>query len=303
MAVEPADGDVAETARQLLDEAHENKNAGGDHFKRGQFEEALQAYGDALQCLDASGFCGQDPLRCALCSNQALCLLKLKRFAEAEERSSAALVADPASGKASFRRGVARLALDDAVGAYEDLQRASRLEPQDLEVRSRLDEARRMLNASGGDGATEEAVLACGAASALGGANGGLYLEKPDLNEGRLAETFKEQREWIKTITSWAEISNISFADEETKISVYMSLPGVQDIAPNKICVWMQATSLEVRVIDLNGENWAYVAQELYGQIDPAASSWKVRRDKISIKLQKRASARTWDKWEKLRRI
>ena len=101
----------------------------------------------------------------------------------------------------------------------------------------------------------------------------------------------------------WTDITDISFADEEGKVSVYMAIPGVHELDKSKICIWFQATSLEIRIIDLRGINWVYIAQELWGQIDAAASTWKARKDKLSIKLVKRASARTWDRWDKIRRI
>ena len=143
------------------------------------------------------------------------------------------------------------------------------------------------------------------------------YSEKLDLNEGRLAQSFKEssacrggscqdspwiweeQRDWVNTIENWSEIKEISFVDEEDKnvVSVYMSLygtsgpplecderqrprsqprPGLHEIALNKVCVWMTATTLEaspfslvllipvelppevvqVRVVELRGSNW-----------------------------------------------
>lgn len=302
--VEAEDGSPTGSAQQAPPSAfvEERRAAGNEFFKAADHEAALGCYGDALRAMDASGF--QDPAsRSALASNQALCLLRLDRPAEAEERASAALAADPGNGKAAYRRGLARLQLGNAQGACEDLQKAARLEPQSREVRQKYEEARQLAEAAPAD--VREVAVASSAASVLGGADGGLYSEKHDLNEGRLAETHREQKEWIKSIKDWAEITDISFADEESKncISVYMTLPGVHEIPANKVCVWMRPTSLEVRVIDLRGSNWSYVAQELWGQIDAEASSYKIRRDKLSLKLQKRASARSWDRWEKLRRI
>merc|ERR1711957_412461 len=198
----------------------------------------------------------------------------------------------------------ARLKRGDARGAVEDLQRASRLEPQNREVRQRLQEAQKLEMSTEPD--PTETSLATSAVSALGGkveGAKGLYDEKPDLNEGRLAETHRQQREWIDTIKNWKEIEDIAFAEEEGKISVYMTLPGVHELQSNKVRVWMTAQSLEVRVIDLAGQNWCYLAQELWSQIDPENSTWKARKGKLSLKLAKRASARSWDKWEKLRRI
>lgn len=297
-AAVPSDADppVAEVPPTAVVE--ERKAAGNEKFKMGDHEAALSCYGEALQALDSSGF--QDAsLRSTLASNQALCCLRLGRAAEAEERASAALAADSGNSKAVYRRGLARLQLGDGPGACEDLQKAMRLEPQSREVRQKYEEAKQLADETPID--SDQVSVAAAAATALGG----LYSEKHDLNEGRLAETHSEQKDWIKTIQDWTEIADISFADEEGKncISVYMGLPGVQDIPPNKVCVWLQPNSLEVRVIDLRGSNWFYLAQELWGQIDPATSTYKIRRDKISLKLQKRASSRSWDRWEKLRRI
>jgi len=281
--------------------AEARKAEGNRLFREGSPEAALLCYSGALEALDAGG-CQHLALKSTLASNQAMCLLKLDRPAEAEERASAALAADPGNCKAVYRRGLARLALGEARGALEDLQKALRLEPQSAEIRRRVEEAR-LLEAAPQDLAREAAVAGA-VASALGGAEG-LYSDKADLNEGRLAETHLEQRQWVRSIDDWVEIREIAFLDEEAKncVSVYMTLPGVQGIPPNKVCVWMQPTALEVRVIDLAGKNYVWIAQELWGQIDPAASSYKIRKDKLSLKLAKRASARSFDRWEKLRRI
>jgi len=287
---------------QLLRHAEDRKAAGNEHFRRGELEAALECYGEALVALDASE--QHNPVfRSNLASNQALCLLRLGRHREAEERASAALAADAASSKGAYRRGLARLEMEDVRGAYDDLQRALRLEPANRDIRQKCEEARLRLEAIPLD--SQEVAVASKATTAIGGQGGGLYNEKEDLNEGRLAETFREQKEWVSTISDWKEITDISFADEEQKncISVYMGLPALDEIQKNRICVWMTPNSLEVRVIDLKGTNWFYLAHELWGQIDSETSTWKVRRGKLSLKLQKRASARSWDRWEKLRRI
>mmetsp|Transcript_23768 Transcript_23768/g.53556 ORF Transcript_23768/g.53556 Transcript_23768/m.53556 type:complete len:303 (+) Transcript_23768:32-940(+) len=275
------------------------KAEGGKHFRDGEFEAALSSYGAALESLvsfpDAA-------LQSTLASNQALCFLKLSKFREAEESAAAALAADASNSKAAYRRGLARLSSGNPRGAVEDLQKALRLDPQNAEIRQRLVEAKQQADAVPTPEA--EIAVAAGASRALG-KDGGLYSEKLDLNEGRIADSYKEQRAWVSSIDNWIEIKDISFVDEEDKncVSVYMSLTGLHQIAPNKVCVWLTPTSLEVRVVDLQGANWCYVAQELWGQIDPEHSTWKVRKDKLSLKLHKRASARSWDRWEKIRRI
>lgn len=302
-ATNPLPEDQPQSVQAFTPEGvEENKALGNEKFRAGDIESASEHYLEALKLLDVPG--AHNPvLRAALLSNRALCLLKLNKYGEAEECASSALVTDPANGKATYRRGLARLQLGDVRGAHEDLQKAVRLEPQNREVRQRCEEARKLVESMPVD--TEEVALASNATNALGKAGSGLYEEKPDLNEGRLAETHAEQREWIKTIEKWDEIKEVSFAEDEKNnvVSVYMALSGVQNIEKNKVCVWMTPNSLEVRVVDLQGSNWFWIAQELWGQIEPENSSWKVKRDKVVLKLQKRSSARTWDRWQKLRRI
>lgn len=285
---------------EVLREVERLKALGNEEFRKGAFEAALENYAMALQNLQRLALV-ECALSSQLASNQALCFLKLAKFQEAEERASAALVADASNSKAVYRRALARLKLGEPRAAMEDLQKASRLEPQNAEIRQKLAEAKELADAVP---MNEAEVAVCAATASVLGKDGGLYNEKPDLNEGRLAESHQEQREWVRSIEKWSDITDVSFADEENKntISVYMALPGIHEIAANKVCVWMTMTSLEVRIIDLQGTNWCYVAQELWGQINPERSSWKIRKDKLSLKLDKRA-ARSWDRWEKLRRI
>merc|ERR1711871_1766282 len=102
-------------------------------------------YGEGLKLLDH----GHDPaLRAALLSNQSMCLLKLERFADAEKAASMALTADGANAKAVYRRGLARRKLGDERGAVEDFTKASRLDPQNREVRLRLEEAKQAADAA-----------------------------------------------------------------------------------------------------------------------------------------------------------
>lgn len=282
-------------------QACEKKEAGNAAFKDGRIEVALAAYGEALEFLRANNV-KDESFAAAIASNQAMCHIKLGRFEEAEERSTNALVIKPGHSKARYRRGIARLRLGNAEGALEDLEIAMAMEPGSREIQLKLQETRSVMEQATVPDEREVAV-ATSATSAIGSTDGGLYADKHDVNEGRLAETYKEQKEWIESIQEWCEITDIAFADENGKVSVYMKLPGVHEIPPNKVCVWMRQKSLEVRVVDLNHKNWMYIAQELWGHIDVGASSYKIRPDKLTLKLQKRSSARSSDTWEKLRRI
>lgn len=68
----------------------------------------------------------------------------------------------------------------------QDLKKAQRLEPEDVEIQKRLSEA---LAACQAAPEAPEVALASAATSVI--RDGGLYNEKADLNEGRLAESYQ----------------------------------------------------------------------------------------------------------------
>lgn len=145
---EDGESEAAAQVEHHLAQAEGYKVAGNARFKEGDLEAALECYEQTLQAL-SDGNIDNASMRCAVALNQSLCLLKLGRHKDAEERASAALAANPASGKASFRRGLARLGLGDLAGAVEDLQKAARLEPNDREVRQQLEEAKKAARGGG----------------------------------------------------------------------------------------------------------------------------------------------------------
>mmetsp|Transcript_28315 Transcript_28315/g.67993 ORF Transcript_28315/g.67993 Transcript_28315/m.67993 type:complete len:140 (+) Transcript_28315:36-455(+) len=131
----------------------------------------------------------------------------------------------------------------------------------------------------------------------------GLYSDKPDVNVGRLATSVQERKEWVASVGQWREIETaVSFAESERRVTVYLPLPGIQDLPQGNICVWLTECSAEVRVVDLHGHNFVFAAPELYAPIDAEASEYRVGSDKVVLKLAKRASARGWDRWERIRR-
>mmetsp|Transcript_45362 Transcript_45362/g.102665 ORF Transcript_45362/g.102665 Transcript_45362/m.102665 type:complete len:140 (-) Transcript_45362:78-497(-) len=133
--------------------------------------------------------------------------------------------------------------------------------------------------------------------------NQGLYSDKPDVNVGRLATTVQERQGGVATVGRWREIDNgISFAESETKVTVYIPLPGIQNQPQESVCVWLTERSAEVRILDLHGSNFVFTAPELYAPIDVEGSGYRIGNDKVVLKLAKRASARGWDRWERIRR-
>ncbi|KDN38149.1 TPR-like protein, partial [Tilletiaria anomala UBC 951] len=78
------------------------REQGNAAYASGDYQEATEHYTRAI---------GYDATEAIFPLNRAACLLKLKKFAEAERDCSAALALDPHNHKAYFRRGVSRAAL------------------------------------------------------------------------------------------------------------------------------------------------------------------------------------------------
>lgn len=70
--------------------------------------------------------------------NRALALLRLRRWAEAEEDCSAALLLDRSHAKALLRRADAREHLRDWEGSVADLEAVLQLEPSNATAKQRL---------------------------------------------------------------------------------------------------------------------------------------------------------------------
>lgn len=161
-----SEGDVVvdPSPEEILQSGLRARERGNAHFKVGEFEMAVSSYTAALQfveCetkeeLEADGTRWVDiaqreerralALACNL--NMAQCELRLSIFASAAQRAALALAIEPSSSKAIYRRGAARLGLGDFEGARADLVEAARREPKNAEVRAKVEECRRALQAS-----------------------------------------------------------------------------------------------------------------------------------------------------------
>eukprot|EP00850_Spirogloea_muscicola_P016543 SM000135S26987 [mRNA] locus=s135:11081:13860:- [translate_table: standard] len=123
------------------------KGIGNELFKKGEYKAASSKYCKTLRFLDESwGKKGADDeriaelqrIREACLLNNAACKLKLEDWAGALKDCDFALVQNPTCVKALFRKGQARLALNDLEGALEDLTNAQKHEEKDVAVRKEL---------------------------------------------------------------------------------------------------------------------------------------------------------------------
>ncbi|KAN0061970.1 hypothetical protein ACQY0O_005965 [Thecaphora frezii] len=145
------------------------REKGNQAYAAAQYQEATDQYTRAI------GYDSAEPIYPL---NRAACLLKLKRFTEAERDCTAAILLDATNHKAYFRRGVSRAGLGKTDEAKEDFEEVLRLQKANPQVREELrklserflsESARRLNTAQGAvDGAAAEAGtdgVSAGAAS------------------------------------------------------------------------------------------------------------------------------------------
>jgi len=123
------DSDEEAEEQERIKMAAEYKDQGNEHFKNGNFTEAVNCYTMA-QSLDST-----NPVYPA---NRAMACLKLKNWTEAEEDATRALRHDPSYQKAYFRRAQARDQLGKLDGAEMDYKAVLKLEPNNKAAKKQL---------------------------------------------------------------------------------------------------------------------------------------------------------------------
>jgi peptidylprolyl isomerase len=118
-----------------------HKDAGTALFKTQNFGEAARKYTDAAAYMDDLYDVSDEEkakmleLQGACYLNAAMCYLKLKDYGEVVTVCNKALSNDEKNVKGLYRRGVARMYLNDLDRAKEDLMAALKLDPQNRDVR------------------------------------------------------------------------------------------------------------------------------------------------------------------------
>jgi len=148
--------------------AVEAKNRGNTLFKEGRHNEAIQAYSEAIRL---------DPNDYAFYTNRATCYSSLNKHQEALADADRAVQLKEDWMKGHYRKGVALFALGRVDEAHTAFKRAHELEPDNLDVAKRLEEAdterKRMV----------KDARRAQAASAAAGPNRGFETEKNAGNE------------------------------------------------------------------------------------------------------------------------
>ena len=94
------------------------KDEGNQHYAARQWNEAARCYCAGLELCSIE----EKDLEAALRSNLAQCLLKMEKYAEAQEQCNLVLTLDPANPKVWYRRALAREQLGFLKEALEDVQ-------------------------------------------------------------------------------------------------------------------------------------------------------------------------------------
>ncbi|XP_075087014.1 uncharacterized protein LOC107830436 isoform X1 [Nicotiana tabacum] len=113
-------------------DANSEKELGNEFFKQKKFKEAIDCYSRSIAL---------SPTAVAY-ANRAMAYLKIKRFQEAENDCTEALNLDDRYIKAYSRRSTARKELGKLKESIEDAEFASRLEPQNQEIKKQYGEVK-----------------------------------------------------------------------------------------------------------------------------------------------------------------
>ncbi|KAJ7618324.1 hypothetical protein DFH06DRAFT_1306666 [Mycena polygramma] len=122
--------------------ARKNEEA-GQYFRSGQYEEAVTAYSAAIR------FDHLSAASTTYFTNLAATYLKFERFLEAGDAASDALIRDPRSFKARYRRGVATKGLGWLTASLFDLYNVLVLDPSIEDARTLFMETFREYNIAG----------------------------------------------------------------------------------------------------------------------------------------------------------
>ena len=135
------DEDSEEDEARLAQEAVALKDKGNQHFKRGDFDRAVECYTRGILC---------DPRSAVLPANRAMALLKKGgrgALKEAEADCTVALDLDPTYVKALQRRATARLRLGRLEESLSDFEGVLRLEPGDRLAKGEVERIEKALAA------------------------------------------------------------------------------------------------------------------------------------------------------------
>lgn len=114
---------------QIIDQAVSCKEAGNEHFKRKEYEDAVKCYTSALSQ------CPQDhEYRVVFLKNRAACYLKIQQYSLALSDCTQVLAIAPNDVKALYRRAMAYQAAGNLTDAFTDIKLLLSVDPRNKEA-------------------------------------------------------------------------------------------------------------------------------------------------------------------------
>ncbi|CAH0487535.1 unnamed protein product [Peronospora farinosa] len=100
-------------------------------------------------------------------------------------------------------------------------------------------------------------------------------------------------------VATFTEISRFGWEDEgygKEKVEVYImsGIDGVGNLSKEKVTCQFTKTSFDLKIIGLENKNYRLVKQHLEKEIDPLKSSFRVKKNRITISLHKMEKNNTW---------
>nr|XP_056702260.1 RNA polymerase II-associated protein 3 isoform X2 [Euleptes europaea] len=105
------------------------KEKGNNYFKQGNYDAAIECYTKGMNA---------DPYNPVLPTNRASSFFRMKKYSVAESDCNLALAINKNYTKAYARRGAARFALQNCMGAKEDYEKVLELDPNNFEAKCEL---------------------------------------------------------------------------------------------------------------------------------------------------------------------
>jgi len=133
-----------ESVAEHLSCAEQRKKEGNQFFERGNYQFAIRKYNRTLDLFDfTSNFSDEEhkqenELKLVCHLNICASYIQLKDLKKAFDEANKALVIDPKSVKALWRRGTVAMELGDLEAAKTDFENATRLDPGNKSVRTSL---------------------------------------------------------------------------------------------------------------------------------------------------------------------
>ncbi|KAG1685842.1 hypothetical protein DVH05_007678 [Phytophthora capsici] len=99
--------------------------------------------------------------------------------------------------------------------------------------------------------------------------------------------------------TPFTEISRFGWEDDgygKEKVSVYImsGVDGVGNLPKENVTCNFTKTSFDLKIIGLDNKNYRLFKQHLEKEIDPAKSSFRVKKNRVTISLYKADKDNTW---------